>query len=771
MDKKNVAILTWYKDINYGTALQAGALFHVVKALGYDPAMIQYRPRRGFVEPPREEAAYWFRKIITKVPAYFHNHLASDKRMALFQNFLDEKIVETEPANSRPELHNLNGKFDAFVCGSDQIWSLNGYDENYFLPFVENPGKKVAYAPSMGRDSFLTEEQKSGVADLISSFRHLSVRETRSAELIRNLTGQKAEVVLDPTLLMDSEQWDQYVGPVAEKLPDEKYILCYFLGKSHRYMRYVQGLANCLKLPVYVIPVARHQYNRKEMLPFEVGPKEFVSLIRNAAFVCTDSFHGTVFAANHNVPFCVFERFRRGDPNNQNIRITSFLKQVQLESRLVDPRVCGEYEKITHCNYDAANKQLKKLRNESLNYLEKALETAVSARKEPAETVPFRIAEQCCGCGACAAVCPAKAVQIVEDEWGFRQYRLDESACVQCGKCRSVCPMAHISAMSMKAACGLYEMQSCSESVKKHTSSGGIGHELARYALERGYRVCGCAYEKEYARARHIQFTAEREDLLPLLQGSKYIQSSTADVMEAIWNGKLSAPVAFFGTPCQTAAVDKLLRKCGQREDALLVDLICLGVPSAHLWDRQIRQMDEQCGTGEHPDVRFRYKLKNRRERMLRAEGNGKVYLKNERKDDFYAFFRRKLCHMAACYDCPYRERSGADLRLGDYWGPRFDKEKEMHSMVIANTLKGTNVLKELETLCRCRMQEFPILEYWQVQHPYNSKTPDNRNQILRHLKESPKSLHELRKQYCGFYDRQEFAGRCKNWIKKLLRK
>ena len=751
MDKKKVAILTWYMDINYGTALQAGALFQVIKVLGYDPAMIQYRPRREFVDRPQEEAAYWLRKIITKVPAYFRNHISSDERTALFQTFLEEKIVETEPANSLPELQNLNEKFHAFVCGSDQIWSLNGYDEHYFLPFVEDPRKKIAYAPSMGRESFLTEKQKSHVVDLISSFRHLSVREIQSAKLIRNVTGQKAEVVLDPTLLMDGEQWAQYAEPGLGKLRDEKYILCYFLGKSQRYRRYVQGLATYLNLPYYEIPVARNQYHRKERIPFEVGPKEFVSLIRNAAFVCTDSFHGMVFAANFNVPFCVFERFRKGEASNQNMRITSFLKQVQLESRLVDPKLCGGYENIVHCNYDVVTERLKKLRKDSLDYLAKALEAAVAAREKPTERMPFRIAVQCCGCGACAAVCPVKAVQIVEDEWGFRQYKLDETVCVQCGKCRSVCPMADISAMNMKEACGLYEMQSCSASVKNSASSGGIGHELARYALEQGYQVFGCAYEREHNRARHIRITTEQEDLLPLLQGSKYLQSSTAEVMDAIRNGGISAPVAFFGTPCQTAAVDKLLRKSGQRENALLVDLICLGVPSAHLWDRQIRQMDEQCGTGEHPDVWFEYRKKNCRERMLRTEGNGKVYLQNVRKDDFYAFFHRKLCHMQSCHDCPYRERSAADLRLGDYWGPRFDKEKEMHSMVIANTPAGRDVLLRLESLGRCRKQEYPLEEYWLVHNPYNSMAPEERETILRQLKDSPKTLHELRKQYCGF--------------------
>lgn len=769
MDKKKIAILTWYRDINYGTALQACALYHIVEALGYDPAIIQYRPRRGFTERPENEAAYWIKKAITKLSNYLSKSYVPEERQQLFRDFLDEKVRETGSVNSGPELKGLNDQFDAFVCGSDQIWSLNGFDENYFLPFVEDPRKKIAYAPSLGRLDFRSAEQKKQVASLVSSFEHLSVREHQSAGLLESVTGKCPKVVLDPTLLMRSSQWDAWLEKQQERLPRGQYILCYFLGEPRRYENYVQGLASHLNMPYYVIPVFQKQIEDIHAVPFGVGPEEFVSLIRNAAFICTDSFHGTAFSVNYNIPFCVFDRFREQDPGSQNMRITSFLEQVALEKRRVDPKKCCGYERITQCDFAEANQKLDFLRKESMTYLRVSLQEAVNTPAAAETERKLPITEHCCGCGACAAVCPAKAVSIVRDELGFLQCRIEESVCVRCGKCLDVCPMARVTAQPISRAKGLYAVQSCQTDVRRRSSSGGVGHELARYVNEQGYTVCGCAYRPESNSAEHILIPVENRDNLPLLQGSKYIQSDTERAMQALWREEISGPLAFFGTPCQVAAVDKLLRKQGRRDDALLVDLICLGIPSAHLWERHLQQIDRKWGVGANPEVWFRYKDGHRRERLLRAEGNGRVYLRNERKDDFYAFFRRKLCHMGACYDCPYRERSGADLRLGDYWGERFAEDREMHSMVIANTGRGADALAELHAMCRLAREEYPLMEYWQVQHPYNSKTPDQRGQILEKLRCSGESLHTLRKRYCGFYDTQERISRCKAAVKKLL--
>ena len=768
MENNKVAVMTWYTYRNYGTALQASALVSVLESLGYDPRVIQYRPRREIRE--RQSIATHWRRLFAGICVLPHSRFwFPEERSKLFLEFLDARLRKTEPYQSMPELKELNKEYAAFICGSDQIWSLNGFDDNYFLPFVEQAEKKVAYAPSLGGTRFRSEVQKKRFIELISSFRYLSLRESQSVELIRDLTGQTAEAVLDPTLLLDGKQWDAYLGSTESRLPDRKYILCFFLGDPGRYRSFVKKLSACLELPYYVIPMTEGERNGGHGVPFEVGPGEFVSLIRNAAFVCTDSFHGTAFAVNYHIPFCVFERFRKRDPGSQNMRITSFLGLMDLEDRLVSPSHTAGIRKLAHCDFSAADEKLRVLRRKSLEYLGSALKEASAAVPAPVEGASFRIADQCCGCGACAAVCPVRAVHMEENEEGFLQCRVDESLCLKCGKCREVCPMQRISAPLMANARALYDARSASAEVRMGSSSGGIGQELARLSREMGHAVCGCVYERESRTAKHLLICPEDSRGISGLRGSKYLQSRTVEAMKEIWQRKAGEPLTFFGTPCQTAAVDRLLKLRGCHDRAILVDLVCHGVPSAKLWDRYLCQLDERYGTGEHPAVSFRYKDGRSSLRLMRVEGNGKCYVQNERKDDFYAFFRRGLCHMDSCYECPYRERSAADIRLGDYW-LRFADDQEAHSMVIANTDRGQDILMQLKERGLCGMREYPLEEYWTVQYPYNTVVPLDREQILRDLRTSEEPLHVLRKRYCGFHDTREAVMRGRIVIGNILR-
>ena len=136
---------------------------------------------------------------------------------------------------------------------------------------------------------------------------------------------------------------------------------------------------------------------------------------------------------------------------------------------------------------------------------------------------------------------------------------------------------------------------------------------------------------------------------------------------------------------------------------------------------------------------------------MLQVTGSGNTHKQTERIDDFYAFFRRGLCDMATCFDCPYRERSGADLRIGDYWGNKFINDKQGVSMVIANTDAGNKLICDLKNVCN--VEEQNLDEYWSVQCPYNLHKPLIREELIEALNDETTDLHELRKKYCSYYD------------------
>ena len=745
MESCKVAIMTWHTHENFGTALQAGATGSVLKSLGYEADLINYIPKPKITDATFADLI-WRCKNKAKLiisPVY-----ASTERSEFFKEFLKKTAGYSAACTSFSELHDLNEIYDAFICGSDQVWTPIYFDSKYFLDFVENTNKMIAYAPSMGASKIENPYVRERMKNLISRFKHLSIRECQGAKIIKELTGQDATVVLDPTLLLNAEEWNSYINEAKLEKIQDKYIVCYFLGEANKYMNYVKELSKKLGVPYYVIPVTRKQKKAENCVPFEVGPCEFVSLIKNAEFVVTDSFHGTAFSVNCDVPFSVFKRFKDSSSESQNSRVYDFLDMLGLENRLVDSK--KSVGNVLECDFSVANEKLAKKREESLQYLKNALGSAVAEPKIQ-ENVPFKITDLCCGCGACASVCNKGAITLVRNDEGFNHYSIDSEKCVKCGQCKNVCPMTNVKAPNMKEAVALYSVKSNSQEVLKKSASGGVGHELASQLLESGYAVCGCVYETATNSAKHIWVTPDEKENLSLLQGSKYIQSNTADAISEIDSIAEKYKIAFFGTPCQAAAIDKILAKKGLRENAIIIDLICHGVPSYHLWNKYLYAVNKKCGVGENPAVSFRGEESDWHHRILQVAGNGKTHKQIEQKDDFYAFFRRSLCDMATCFDCPYRERSGADLRIGDYWGKKFASEKQGVSMVVANTEVGNKKVESLKTVCDVTEQSLD--DYWSVQWPYNQHKPLIREQLIEDLKDENTDLHALRKKYCSYYD------------------
>ena len=761
--KNKIAIMTWYAYRNYGTALQSSALFHIVRKIGYEVDFVSCLPKDGAVSKPKLNLV---KRALNKLKKQY----SSSERNNLFDVYLRERVSFTNICTSYPELHDLNNDYDAFICGSDQIWSPLCYDRKYFLDFVENTDKMVAYAPSIGSTKIDDPIIRERMAQHISRFKHLAVREQQGADLIKELTGQDAKVVLDPTLLMNATEWDSFTGVDEVRKIDGKYILCYFLGDEEKYMRYVRTLSKKSNIPYYVVPVTTRQKNMGNIVPFEVGPSEFISLIRNAEYVVTDSFHGMAFSVNYNKPFSVFKRFKDNDPKNQNSRIFNLLQILGLEERLVDYKNIKNIQDMFECDFTEANQKLKDQRVYSSEYLKNALTSAVKAsivQKEP----QFKITDMCCGCGACATVCVKGAISICRNEDGFEHYSIDVMKCVECGQCKTVCPMTNITASQMKESKALYSVKSLSEQVLKASSSGGVGYAIASELLAKGYAVCGCTYDTADNSAKHIWIMPGQEDILSLLQGSKYIQSISAKAMVEIIEIAKTTKIAFFGTPCQAAAVEKILCKKNLRDQAIIVDLICHGVPSYYLWEKYLFEIDKKHGTGEHPTVLFRSKEREWRRRLLLVDGNGHVYKKEEHKDDFYAFFRRGLCYMESCSDCPYRERSAADLRIGDYWGDKFVHDKQGVSMVIANTTKGNDLINTLAIRNICDVSRQDLSEYWTVQFPYNPPRPLIREQLISELKDHNIDLHILRRKYCTYYDQHECIMKLYYMLKKFIKR
>ena len=366
-------IMTWYTYNNYGTVLQASALYYILKRFECEPFMIKYKPW-GRIKKNQNIILIFVLKVISKFKYLSKGNYNSNQKKKLFNDFKNDRLQETPRCNELSELQSLNSELDVFLCGSDQIWSPFRYDDNFFLSFVKDPKKMIAYAPSFGQTEVKNVDVREEMKQQLVRFEYLSAREKQGAELIHKICEKEATVVLDPTLLLNAQEWDDYAEVNNVNKIKGSYMICYFLGDARKYEKYVKKLANLYDIPVYVIPITKQMKKSKCAVPFEVGPSEFVSLIKNAQHVCTDSFHGIAFSINYNIPFTAFKRFSDDEVDSQNSRIIDILTNFGLLECLVNPTTSPEIDKLFEYNYSKINTVLLKERDGSLNYLKTALE-------------------------------------------------------------------------------------------------------------------------------------------------------------------------------------------------------------------------------------------------------------------------------------------------------------------------------------------------------------------------------------------------------------
>lgn len=364
---KKIGIITIHHNQNYGAVLQAYALQEKLEQLGYDSELINFIPT---------SSARSMRLFSTSLIENIRTVLFLKKRIIRRQRFVDffkkKHKLSKEPIYDYNNLKEDAFDYDVYITGSDQTFNLllRGMEQErkmYFLPFVKEH-KKISYAPSMGERIAALDEQKIlWIKNALSSYDSLLVREKAAADFIAglNITPKAPEVVLDPTLLLDRSDYDKIEK--RTKYEKGKYILFYSVLSDSWVVKKVQEIAKQLNLKV----VAPHYKNRFEQTAGfvraeECGPEEFISLVKNAAFVCTSSFHGTVFSLIYNKPFV---SFLIGEGN----RIGSLLDTVNMRSRAVRQNDDVDALKLLDIDYTEANKLLEDARERSKNLLIEAI--------------------------------------------------------------------------------------------------------------------------------------------------------------------------------------------------------------------------------------------------------------------------------------------------------------------------------------------------------------------------------------------------------------
>lgn len=367
---KKISTITFHASYNYGSNLQSFALQEFVKKIGnnkYDYEIINFRTKfqKELYKCIFEQTG--IKKYIKRI-LYFKDKKELYKKQELFENFINKRLNITKEYSTLEELKNEKWDSDYYVAGSDQLWNLMALDFDWanYLEFVESD-KKISYAASFGpKPQVWNEEEKERVKKNLMKFKYLSVREEGSFNNVKELTGKDAEIHVDPTMLLTKEEWEKHIP--QERLYKGKYIFLYNL-KSSEYVKLAHRISKELKLPVLISKEGRleevfYGFKRK----FDVGPLEFLNLIKYSELTLSSSFHGTIFSILLNKPFFALK-------GKKDFRIQTLLEKMNLGDRSIDFDDYKEKcEKAFDIDFSETYKLLDEEREKSKKYLMKALD-------------------------------------------------------------------------------------------------------------------------------------------------------------------------------------------------------------------------------------------------------------------------------------------------------------------------------------------------------------------------------------------------------------
>lgn len=387
---KKIGVVSCYFQPNYGSMLQALATQMALDKLGYENETIDIS---GFNGEIRKAKMLYFTKaslsssiLLTKVgrvkdtivrrirkTEYTKN---AEVRNAAFKRFEKQYFRMSPIFKSKKELGENCTRYGAVLVGSDQLWLPGNIAADYYtLNFVPNNLNTIAYATSFGQSSLPKDSTKLAKV-FLNKIKHIGVREESGAKLIEKITGRKVPVVCDPTLLFDGDDWIAIQD--AMSLIEEDYIFVYFLGSNTLHREFVSRFKKETGLKVVCLPhideFVKADEECSDIRLYDVDPGQFLNLIRNAKYICTDSFHCSVFSIQYKKEFFTFRRFASSNKQSTNSRLDTLFNMTGINGRLlVGDEEISEVLNNT-IDYDLVHEKLRINRDKSYQYLLTALE-------------------------------------------------------------------------------------------------------------------------------------------------------------------------------------------------------------------------------------------------------------------------------------------------------------------------------------------------------------------------------------------------------------
>ncbi len=375
-----------YEQINYGSKLQALATVKMLERLSLDYEIIKYNKKTlsfvlkylprffNFVFLNDRYDQYQRNIEYKKHPQVYAQIKLRNQIFASFDEQFKGHLSEFYSSYEKLK-KTCKDNYNGVLTCSEELWSPAALGSGFYnLMFAPDDMNKVSWASSFGV-SEIPWYQKKRTAKYLSRIEHISMRENRGAEIVKELTGREVPVLLDPVFVFDKDQWSEMVPQESSEF--EPYIFCYFLGDNPQHREITKTLAEQTGLKIVTLRHLDRYVDIDEQFgdyaPYDVDPKRFLNILRNAQYVCTDSFHGTAFSVICEKKFLVFDRYNSSSSNSKNSRIESLCHNLGLESR----RFFGDGD-VTEAiqrdiDYISVSQKVSQYREQTKRYLENAL--------------------------------------------------------------------------------------------------------------------------------------------------------------------------------------------------------------------------------------------------------------------------------------------------------------------------------------------------------------------------------------------------------------
>ncbi len=699
-----IGIITFNSAHNYGAVLQAWAFQEYLKALGHEVEIINFRIKAidslyALFKPRNVFKNESLNKIVWKIQYLKKrkNEPNKARKYYMFEKFINNDLNTTKVYKTFKELKEANLDYDILIAGSDQIWNGNftrGINPAYFLAFGSPNAKRITYAASIGRDC-LEEEEKFLFEHYLKNIDYISVREENAKNQISGLTDKPVSVVLDPTLLLDSDKYKKLKKSTGIKT---KYIYVHNVHLKRideRLNRVVEEMSKRLNLPV----IQNHDdYDySNELKKFSNGsPSEFLGYIADAEYVITNSFHATVFSIIFNRNFITVPHFKNPD------RMKHLLGSLGIENHLIeDSNLIPDNLNDLNINYENVQKLHEELKKDSIKFLNDALngEKTVDGKKILGTYLHSKDRSLCCGCNVCEEICPHKAITMKIDNEGFMYPYIDTNLCTSCGLCEKQCIYNNNIEFTEDFHGKVFLAANTNKEMRMISSEAGIIEEMFKKTIEENGVVIGQKFTSDY-KCKYEVIT--NKGSLDLIKGDILIQADSKGIKDTIKKyieeGK---KVLFSATPCEIEALKIFLGK--KYDNLITITTNCLGAGSPKLFNKYLDGLEIK-----YKSSIIKYDFKNKfrgwENNYTIAEFNsGELYLESTEKDAYNKAYINGFVQRPSCYSCNFVKEANkiADVTLGMITNKeKLDADiltEEGLAFVCINTSKGNMLWNKVQ--------------------------------------------------------------------------